>query len=84
MRHNLAGRRFGLLVAQTRVPFAIDQFRNAMWLCVCDCGEQSRVRASDLVSGNSTSCGCRRHRFAKGHPFFPKRGRDRNDDHGNG
>jgi hypothetical protein len=29
-----------------------------MWECRCDCGALTIVRASDLVSGNTSSCGC--------------------------
>lgn len=29
-----------------------------MWHCVCECGKECDVRASDLKSGNTTSCGC--------------------------
>lgn len=31
-----------------------------MWLCVCDCGNKTRVSTGDLNKGNSTSCGCLR------------------------
>lgn len=30
------------------------------WLCLCDCGSYAEVRASDLLSGNTGSCGCRK------------------------
>ena len=29
-----------------------------VWHCVCDCGNECNVRASDIKSGNTTSCGC--------------------------
>jgi hypothetical protein len=35
-------------------------------LCDCDCGEIVRVRASDLVHGRRTSCGCVRKQRAPG------------------
>jgi len=28
------------------------------WLCRCDCGGETQVTASDLQTGNTTSCGC--------------------------
>lgn len=31
-----------------------------VWRCRCDCGTEHFVAASDLCSGNSTSCGCYR------------------------
>ena len=35
------------------------------WLCVCVCGKKVDVIGSDLVSGNTKSCGCRRVRVSK-------------------
>jgi hypothetical protein len=29
-----------------------------VWLCVCDCGNTTRLLASALLSGNTKSCGC--------------------------
>lgn len=29
-----------------------------MWHCQCECGKECDVRANDLKSGNTTSCGC--------------------------
>ncbi len=31
---------------------------NAMWLCKCDCGNETIVRGSNLRSGGTKSCGC--------------------------
>lgn len=31
-----------------------------MWICVCDCGNQSEVSTRDLRSGHTRSCGCLR------------------------
>lgn len=30
------------------------------WICQCDCGNKIEVEASNLKSGNTTSCGCSR------------------------
>jgi hypothetical protein len=30
----------------------------ARWLCRCECGNETVVRASNLTCGVSTSCGC--------------------------
>lgn len=32
--------------------------RGSVWLCYCDCGETKEVKASNLLSGKSQSCGC--------------------------
>ena len=29
-----------------------------IWLCKCDCGNYTKVKSNDLVSGNTKSCGC--------------------------
>lgn len=50
-RNNLIGRRFGKL---TVVSWA----HNSRWLCLCDCGGQSKVLTANLNRGNTSSCGC--------------------------
>jgi len=34
------------------------QWRNAVWLCRCDCGTERAVKSSQLVQGKTKSCGC--------------------------
>lgn len=52
---DLTGVRFGRLVAKERVrhPSGL-----TFWLCRCDCGNESVVRACGLRSGHTKSCGC--------------------------
>lgn len=38
---------------------------NAMWECICDCGNTTVVRGTDLKSGNTMSCGCYKTNFHK-------------------
>lgn len=48
------GKRFGKLTVE-----GIDKdFR--YFLCVCDCGKKTKVAFYNLLSGNTTSCGCKR------------------------
>lgn len=54
---NLAGKRFGSLIAIRKVEPAGKQTR---WLCKCDCGVESVVRLGNLRNGHTVSCGCRR------------------------
>lgn len=49
------GHRYGKLVA---LEYAGDQSHSAMWLCQCDCGQQTLVRGAKLRSGRVVSCGC--------------------------
>lgn len=37
-----------------------DKKRVCTWDCVCKCGNTHNVRADNLVSGRTTSCGCKR------------------------
>lgn len=55
---NVAGRRFGRLLAGESV---LKQGKTrALWhvKCVCDCGKESEPRYQYLVSGHTQSCGC--------------------------
>lgn len=53
------GERFGNL---TVISFDhIDKHRSSCWLCECDCGNQIVISRNKLVSGNTKSCGCRKH-----------------------
>lgn len=53
---DLTGRRFGRWEVMARR--GNDNYRNARWLCRCDCGIQSLVSSDALRSGQSKSCGC--------------------------
>lgn len=50
------GQRFGKLVTLQQVG---PNSRNiAIWLCRCDCGQESQILAASLSNGNTKSCGC--------------------------
>lgn len=55
-RKPLEGRRFGRLVVTSYA--GRDKCNNALWDCVCDCGERSKTRTFMLLSGRTQSCGC--------------------------
>lgn len=52
---NLVGQRFDRLSVVARVE---SKNHNARWLCRCDCGSETVVASTKLVSGNTRSCGC--------------------------
>lgn len=52
-KNNKIGKRFGKLLV-------IDWIPNKGWLCQCDCGNTTIVKARNLTSGNTQSCGCLR------------------------
>ncbi len=53
------GQRFGRLLVVQRAPNA---GKTVVWRCQCDCGEPALVRAGNLRSGNTQSCGCERNK----------------------
>lgn len=55
---DISGQRFGRLLAL----FPIDERMqgSVMWKCLCDCGLETVVSYNSLVSGNTTSCGCKK------------------------
>jgi len=50
-RRDLTGQVFGRMIVLTNLY-------DDVWLCECSCGSLSFVRARDLKSGNTKSCGC--------------------------
>ena len=53
---DLTGQTFGKLTVVSFV--GRDKWRNATWLCKCECGTEKAVRGNLLTSGNTKSCGC--------------------------
>jgi len=53
---DISGQRFGKLVAVERTG----EKRHGcnLWRCKCDCGRETTVVTSALISGNTRSCGC--------------------------
>ncbi|MBT2657451.1 hypothetical protein J7E81_19825 [Bacillus sp. ISL-18] len=59
-RVDLKGKRFGRLVVMDRdVPFRTASKLNTKWICKCDCGEIKSIFHSNLMSGETVSCGCK-------------------------
>ena len=50
--------RFGRLVAIE--PTEERMQGGVIWLCRCDCGKMQKVSLNALLSGNTTSCGCKK------------------------
>lgn len=51
---DMSGMRFGLLTVDRRGP---SRGKEAHWVCACSCGAERVVRRSNLLSGNTSSCG---------------------------
>lgn len=56
---DLTGRKFGKLtvIEQTNHYITKSGKKKVMWLCQCECGRKRSVKAADLSSGNTQSCG---------------------------
>ena len=54
---DVTGRRFGRLTALYRLDN--ENSDHSYWRCRCDCGREKDIRLSSLVSGDTTSCGCK-------------------------
>jgi hypothetical protein len=54
---DISGQKFGILTA-----IRLDSRRGsqALWLCVCECGNECIKQLGNLRNGHTTSCGCRR------------------------
>lgn len=51
----MTGERYGRL---TVLEYIGTRNKNAVWLCMCDCGNKVVVQRPNLIHGNTTSCGC--------------------------
>ena len=68
---DLTGMKFGKLTA-LRI-YNTGKPRRVYWECQCSCGNIAVVRAGDLVSGATQSCGCYREYMVKNRPWQDKR-----------
>lgn len=60
-KRDLAGQRFGKLVVLRRSEKPAEYKHSSdYWLCRCDCGNETVVLGSNLTSGHTTSCGCKK------------------------
>lgn len=57
---DLTGNRYGRLTVVRKAEKAEVYGYNGrvMWLCKCDCGEETIVYGCSLTSGRTKSCGC--------------------------
>jgi len=53
---DITGQRFGMLTAIERT--GEKRYGCNLWRCKCDCGKETAVVTSALISGNTRSCGC--------------------------
>jgi hypothetical protein len=53
---NLIGEKFGLLTVIAKAKKR--NGTNPVWLCICECGNETEVIQENLLNGHTTSCGC--------------------------
>lgn len=53
---DISGQKFGKVTAVKMTE--VTQHGDAMWMCVCDCGNKTVVAYRHLVRGETNSCGC--------------------------
>ena len=53
---NLIGQRFGRLTVISEA--GRDKYKNVLWHCKCDCGNEVNVVTQSLKGGTTKSCGC--------------------------
>ena len=58
-RQDVTGQRFGRLTA-IKPTEKRDYKGSVIWLCRCDCGNETEVSLDGLKQGNYTSCGCKK------------------------
>lgn len=56
---DLTGKKFGYLTVVERVQNAKNG--KARWKCMCDCGNETIVTSTDIMTGHTSSCGCKRY-----------------------
>jgi hypothetical protein len=56
---DITGQRYGRWTVIALHPER-SRWREAMWLCRCDCGAEAIVRGGSLREGGTTNCGCAR------------------------
>jgi len=70
---NLTNQKFGMLIA-VHPSISRNANREIIWECLCDCGKTCFLPVSNLLSGNTRSCGCLRSEgFPKGFPALIQR-----------
>jgi len=57
---DMTNKRFGKLVVTMQAPS--NKNGNAMWYCICDCGNVTISKGVDLRRNRIKSCGCSRKR----------------------
>lgn len=66
-KFDLTGKRFAFLTAEKRLEER--KKGSCLWLCRCDCGQETFVSSGNLKQGRTVSCGCVRRENLEGRRF---------------
>src|SRR6185369_2984799 len=53
--------------------FGFTKSNKAVWLCLCDCGNETTVVGSHLINGNTKSCGCYKMEVARSKKSYKRK-----------
>jgi hypothetical protein len=74
---DLTGQKFNKLTVIKKVGIRIGNVdsrgftrKNALWECICECGNKINVVANALISNNTKSCGCLQHPSGENSPVW--------------
>lgn len=61
---SIIGEEFGMLkvIGPAAKPMKVKGANKSYWCCVCRCGLFTVVERSNILSGNTNSCGCTKYR----------------------
>jgi len=61
---DMTGQRYGRLVVLRRAAYNTNN-NKPLWVCRCDCGNETVVKRRNLVNGTTKSCGCLRRELSR-------------------
>lgn len=61
IRNDLTGKKYGMITVIRRSEKAGNGKKpKILWECICDCGKETIVSSSALLTGHTVSCGCKK------------------------
>ena len=71
---DVTGQKFNMLTA---IKIVGKRQKANLWLCLCECGQETHAIVSQLTRGDRTSCGCKRKHSRGPRPDLSQRNKDR-------
>lgn len=67
IRNNLSGKAFNDLKV---LGYSHTKNGNAIWQCLCKCGNNTQVKSINLTKNLTKSCGCRKNKYGHKNPLY--------------